>query len=56
MINESIFLALLVLLPFQKNPTPKYVNPPAKVLSKVYDNGDGRDIHEYEDGTIVFFC
>jgi hypothetical protein len=42
-------------VPPKKAQPPKLKAPPAKVLTKVYDIGNGRDIHEYCDNTIEYF-
>ena len=42
-------------IPSKKPQSVKPKNHQAKVLSKVYDNGDGREIYECDDKTIKYF-
>ena len=42
-------------VPPKKAQPQKLKAPPAKVLTKVYDIGNGRDIHEYDDNTMEYF-
>ena len=42
-------------VPPKKAQPPKSKAPPTKVLVKVYDIGDGHDVHQYDDKTIEYF-